>query len=49
MLRNCSKVRFGEAAARRRKVVSMSGKGRERRASFARFPKADFGCDAEKR
>jgi len=30
MLRNCSKVRFGEAAARRREVGSMSGVGRER-------------------
>ena len=30
MLRYCSKVRFGEAAARRGKVRSMSGLGRER-------------------
>ncbi|MEP1013227.1 MAG: hypothetical protein ABJM90_05595 [Paracoccaceae bacterium] len=25
----------------------MSGLGRNFRVSFARFPKADFGCDAE--
>jgi hypothetical protein len=30
MLRNCSNVCFGEAAARRRKVPSMSAMGRSR-------------------